>query len=111
MVVEHEVGDGFSGELAAAFEDHVEVHHELTLGYAFSQHEEYHTHHVPHSLCYYWYIAFHLFSFVFPFFFSFFLKLLGIIREIERRRDGSKRRQGDGAYIVGKESRRRKMWR
>ena len=27
VVVEHEVGDGFSGEFGAAFEDDVEMHH------------------------------------------------------------------------------------
>ena len=46
VVVEHEVPDGFSGDLAA-LHHHVEIEQQLSLWNAFSEHEEHHTYYAP----------------------------------------------------------------
>lgn len=48
LVVEHEgVGYGFSGEFPTFEHQMMKLYHYSALGYAFSQHEEQDTYHVP----------------------------------------------------------------
>lgn len=47
VVVKHEVSDGFSGDLAS-LHHHAEIEQQqLSLGNAFSEHEEHHTNDIP----------------------------------------------------------------